>query len=65
MGLTPGMMPIFKTGVLRLSGAQPTESYGKSMDFGLIFVLFRGFRAKAMQNKLILLIDVALRRSIQ
>ena len=47
MGVTPGMKPIFKTGVLRSSGAQPTESYGKAMDFGLIFVLFRGFRAKA------------------
>ncbi len=47
MGITPGMMPIFKTGVLRRSEIQPTESYGKSMDFGPIFTLFRGFRAKA------------------
>jgi len=43
MGVTPGMRPIFKTGFLGLSEVQPTESYGKSMDFGLIFARFRGF----------------------
>ena len=45
MGITPGMMPIFKTGVFSHSGAQPTEGYGKSMDFGLIFARFRGLDA--------------------
>lgn len=45
MVTAPGMRPIFKTGVLGCSDAQPTESYGKSMDFGLIFARFRGLDA--------------------
>ncbi len=42
MGIAPGIKPIFKTGVFSHSDAQPAESYGKSMDFGPIFTLFRG-----------------------
>ena len=45
MGVTSRMIPIFKTGVLRCSVVKPTESYRKSMDFGLIFARFRGLDA--------------------
>lgn len=42
MGMTSGMIPIFKTGVLGCSDDQPTESWAKSKDFDLICALFRG-----------------------
>ena len=43
MGIAPGMMPIFKTGVLERSGAQPTERYGKLKGFRPVLPHFRGF----------------------
>ena len=42
MGVTPGMRPIVKTGVLRCSEAQPTESDGEAMGFRPFLPHFRG-----------------------
>ena len=45
MGRISGMVPIFEIGISMCFGSQPTESYGKSMDFGLVFARFRGLNA--------------------
>ena len=42
MGAASGIMPIFKTSVLRRSEAQPTESDGEAMGFRPFLPLFRG-----------------------